>query len=536
MSGLVEKTKLVLRRRSMSRGSLKVGDKSAADGITTSSLEVSDTSGRTNEQSDTAKPNHDASATERGGEQDLNNQHNPGPYTHRRQQYGAPESQPRYRHAYSKSADDRQAQPQAVLSQRPMSLSSGRGPNTRFGQGLGSPSLPSEVVPQRSSSLLHRPDLSDTRNALRALVPPIPEARQAGSASDEKAVSPASSLASVPSFSDRIGYIPGHKTRRSMDLAPDDPSPLVPRFSPQLGQPSPARYIRNRVLATSPRQGPAATTQFSSRSNGTQTSPIAVRHIVSVPEPNPRGSSQPRPRHQQPRQDQEKTTIFSRARQQQPTHPGPPPPAPLGPQFPSASSTPISPQRRSTADAAQDTDLGLPQGFELGKTEGTRVSTTWAPAVTCETQHMPRQQAVLPAVTRDGHMDHHHTFVQPIKVFEVLPAWHFRVDEATGERVEIACPDDFIVPEHWRPRTISEEKKGRLLADAEADVEAKVERGLGQEATTTTASTATTTDRVPPVSRPHGVDDESLTTDDLDRPPEHRVERELVAETPERHP
>jgi hypothetical protein len=57
-------------------------------------------------------------------------------------------------------------------------------------------------------------------------------------------------------------------------------------------------------------------------------------------------------------------------------------------------------------------------------------------------------------VTREVHVHHYYTYVQPIKAVEVLPARHFLVDEKTGQKVEIPAPKDWVMPSDMQPRKI----------------------------------------------------------------------------------
>jgi len=96
--------------------------------------------------------------------------------------------------------------------------------------------------------------------------------------------------------------------------------------------------------------------------------------------------------------------------------------------------------------------LRLPPGWDMKNSEETTVDETWAPAVTHETIHHQKTEIIQKAITRDIHVDHYYHYVQPIKVVEVLPARHFRVDEKTGEKVEIEAPEGWQMPESLQPR------------------------------------------------------------------------------------
>jgi hypothetical protein len=61
-------------------------------------------------------------------------------------------------------------------------------------------------------------------------------------------------------------------------------------------------------------------------------------------------------------------------------------------------------------------------------------------------------EVVQEAVTREIHVHHYYTHVQPIKAVEILPARHFKVDPTTGQKVEIPAPEGWEMPADLRPR------------------------------------------------------------------------------------
>lgn len=97
--------------------------------------------------------------------------------------------------------------------------------------------------------------------------------------------------------------------------------------------------------------------------------------------------------------------------------------------------------------------LRLPQGFNVGHTETTTIDTEWRPAVTHEKIHNHRTEIIQEAITRDIHIHHYYTYVQPIKVVEVLPAKHYRYDAATGLKTEIPAPRGWVMPTNLQPHT-----------------------------------------------------------------------------------
>ena len=87
----------------------------------------------------------------------------------------------------------------------------------------------------------------------------------------------------------------------------------------------------------------------------------------------------------------------------------------------------------------------LPPSFNPTNTIDTTVDTTIAPAVTHETLHTKRIEIVQEAITRDIHVDHYYHYVQPLKVVEVKPAKHFRIN-SKGEKLSIAAPEGWEMP------------------------------------------------------------------------------------------
>jgi len=61
----------------------------------------------------------------------------------------------------------------------------------------------------------------------------------------------------------------------------------------------------------------------------------------------------------------------------------------------------------------------------------------WAPAVTHETIHRKVHEITEERVTRDIHHYHHVHRIQPLHEVEILPARHFRVDDITGQQIEM---------------------------------------------------------------------------------------------------
>jgi len=95
--------------------------------------------------------------------------------------------------------------------------------------------------------------------------------------------------------------------------------------------------------------------------------------------------------------------------------------------------------------------LILPDGFSLQNTERTYVTEEQRPAVTHETIVKHRTEVIQEAISRDIHVHHYYTYVQPIKVVEVLPAKHYFLDAATGEKTEISAPAGWKMPASMLP-------------------------------------------------------------------------------------
>jgi len=95
--------------------------------------------------------------------------------------------------------------------------------------------------------------------------------------------------------------------------------------------------------------------------------------------------------------------------------------------------------------------LVLPRDFNMQNTEETHVYETQRPAVVNETVIRERTQIVQEAITRDIHVHHYYTYLQPIRVVEVLPARHFYLDRETGVKTEVLPPDNWQMPANMAP-------------------------------------------------------------------------------------
>ena len=92
----------------------------------------------------------------------------------------------------------------------------------------------------------------------------------------------------------------------------------------------------------------------------------------------------------------------------------------------------------------------LPAEFQLGNTVDTTVEITEAPAVTHEVVHRQKTEIIHEVITRDIHVDHFHTSIQPIKEIIVKPAVHYTINEQ-GEKVRIDTPDCWEPPTGFTP-------------------------------------------------------------------------------------
>lgn len=95
--------------------------------------------------------------------------------------------------------------------------------------------------------------------------------------------------------------------------------------------------------------------------------------------------------------------------------------------------------------------MRLPPNFDLSHSEHTDVDESWQPAVTRQVVIPQRHEIVQEAVSRDVHVHHYFTYVQPIKVVEILPAKHYSYNAKTGVRTEIPAPEGWVMPDHMRP-------------------------------------------------------------------------------------
>jgi len=106
---------------------------------------------------------------------------------------------------------------------------------------------------------------------------------------------------------------------------------------------------------------------------------------------------------------------------------------------------------KAKAKALDSGHLKLPSGFNLHNTEETHVTEEQRPAVVHETIIKQRTEVVQEEVTRDIHIHHYYTYLQPIRVVEILPTRHFFLDLETGVKTEVLPPADYELPLNMTP-------------------------------------------------------------------------------------
>ena len=275
----------------------------------------------------------------------------------------------------------------------------------------------------------------------------------------------------------------GHQTTKSLDLAPSDPSPLLPRQIPPPPESSakqpmsipyrtntshsesaqdgtPRHLIGTTQNTTTPKQpvSPISRKEIAGRSVGTggkNAAPVrqdveaAILHSASG---NPPSSTI------QPRQVVQnigsalsssgmETSSTSRIYDDSPISPPLPP----------------WPSKFKPSKIPEHMQLPPSSEFPLGDSTQTSVSTEWNSSITSETRQIHYYPQTYQPIVRHHHIHHHYVYQQPIKVIEILPAKHYRINEETGEKEEIEAPKDWVVPDSMRPTPgIEEEVKAQL--------------------------------------------------------------------------
>ncbi|KIV88055.1 hypothetical protein PV10_08985 [Exophiala mesophila] len=151
-------------------------------------------------------------------------------------------------------------------------------------------------------------------------------------------------------------------------------------------------------------------------------------------------------------------------------------PSPLNPRYhtvnvdpkTTTNTTPTPRNSQNMKDRANPASLTMVSDLE--KTHGTNTKTTrypgsgtvhtthhtvideaFHPAVTHETIHSHRVEVIQEEITRDIHIHHYYTYIQPIAVTEILPARHFLINPQTGTKTEIPAPQGWVMPKDMQP-------------------------------------------------------------------------------------
>lgn len=106
---------------------------------------------------------------------------------------------------------------------------------------------------------------------------------------------------------------------------------------------------------------------------------------------------------------------------------------------------------KEKASALNSGHLKLPSAFDLRDTETTHVTEDQRPAVTHETIIRQRTEIIQESITRDIHIHHYYTYLQPVRVVEILPARHYFLDLKTGIKTEVLPPADYQLPLNMTP-------------------------------------------------------------------------------------
>ncbi|KAK5048011.1 hypothetical protein LTR84_006201 [Exophiala bonariae] len=115
----------------------------------------------------------------------------------------------------------------------------------------------------------------------------------------------------------------------------------------------------------------------------------------------------------------------------------------------------ITPSENATQQLAAYVQAHPPKkrSVTIPTTHDTVVTETMHPAVTREVIREHRIEVLREEITREIHVHHYFTHVQPVRALEVLPARHFLVDPETGEKKEIPEPEGWSMPANLQPRT-----------------------------------------------------------------------------------
>ena len=285
---------------------------------------------------------------------------------------------------------------------------------------------------------------------------------------------------SPPRTSPSDGHLVGHKTTKSLDLAPSDPSPLIPRQMPPPRESSAkqSKSVPHRTSAS-----PAEVTQDGTTSHLMSNTPSAEAPTQPLPLFSRQATADGSDSKYSPHVTQElKAAVLHSASGNPPSNAFQPrqnvqsvgsTASPSGAETSSRSQTnnydPISPPLptwpssnfRSTK-VPEHMQLPPSSEFPLDNSTRTSVSTEWNPSITSETRQVHYYPQIYKPIVTHHHIHHHYVYEQPIKVIEILPAKHYRINEA-GEKEEIEAPKDWVVPDSMKPTPgIEEEVKAQL--------------------------------------------------------------------------
>ena len=266
----------------------------------------------------------------------------------------------------------------------------------------------------------------------------------------------------IPTPQERREGILGHKTNKSLDIAQNDPSPLVSRDSAQPGR---GQGLHQQATPTSG-------ANYSSSYDANEPSLNSDQILGSIPGYQRREYSPDRDRAGASGRQQ--TSAQTGATSSQP--------------FLSSTTDRTLPVRStnldehstsghnystSTSSSRQGTPVEVPEhvrlppGFNIGNSSTTHVDTKWDRAVTHHTIRRERTEQVYEPIERHIHVNHHYHYVQPVTVQEILPPKHYQLDEKTGRKVEIPAPEGWVLPAEMKAQT---EAKAREIRQLEASL------------------------------------------------------------------
>jgi hypothetical protein len=96
-------------------------------------------------------------------------------------------------------------------------------------------------------------------------------------------------------------------------------------------------------------------------------------------------------------------------------------------------------------------EVTQPAELRTSYSEHTSVDTVVHPPVEKQLIHLDKTEVTHTTIERDIHVHHYYEYRQPIRVVEVLPPKHYRIDEQTGDKIEIDPPRGWIMPRSVDP-------------------------------------------------------------------------------------